>query len=46
MLRKVLKQVAPPDGGGPENNVDVCIAKTHLFGKSLIFSEEAETLSE
>jgi hypothetical protein len=23
-----------------------CIAKTHLFGKSLIFSEEAETLSE
>jgi hypothetical protein len=25
---------------------NLCIAKTHLFGKSLIFSEEAETLSE
>jgi len=24
----------------------LCIAKTHLFGKALIFSEEAETLSE
>jgi hypothetical protein len=27
-------------------NLNLSLAKTHLFGKSLIFSEEAETLSE